>query len=138
MVDIPVRKPMARNKWTLTLVALLVGWMGASCLQDNHGFPGAVVIDRSNRPVVIKGDESPYNFFIQDPKSLNEYPSMPNEAEDSMIAQWEWLTIKSAKFSKELIFIAAPNTTGRDRKACVYTRFGPEYGEISVRQKPTE
>lgn len=130
-----MKKRTGSIAWAAVLVA---GLAVSSCLQDQHGYPRGVDINRNNDEVVLSGKKAPYSYVIQD-SQLNDHAGELNEAKDSMAAQWDWLTVKSSVLSDEIILTARPNTTGKDRKMRLYLYFpGNDYAEITVRQQPTQ
>ena len=128
-----------KNKYIYSLYSLFgmifsLAFMLASCsMEDDHGYPKVVEMPAEGGTLRISGESSPYAILIVNKKG-DGFRS-PNEG-DTLVASYDWLTVKHKKYDYRIMVTAEPNISGKKRKLLVLTRFvGNTYAEIEVVQK---
>ena len=116
-------------------LTLVLSFAFVSCDKcDNFGYPHKCEFEKEGGTITITGDRSVYHLGIFD-KDGNEYTSgiFPDE---SLYANYQWLSIRSKLGGTEIEIHVEPNETGKKRKlrfeACIDNR----WAEIDVIQYP--
>ena len=103
-----------------------------SCEEDRWGYDNKVVFSADGGEEDVDGDEAFYALSIGD-KDGNEKSAV--ELAGIMTVTYDWLTATAIKGDNEIVLIAKPNDTGKQRKLFVYGMIGNRVMDITVVQK---
>ncbi len=82
---------------------------------------------------IVKGNFTNFTHIQIDDEDANQHIS-PN-IEDTLVAEYDWLTVKFKEHSDALIVSAKPTSSHKKREAWIYAYSGPKYVEIKVTQQ---
>lgn len=120
----------------LFALSLAVMAVFSSCnSEDNHGYPEEVNFPKEGGTKTAKGDESFAFCSISDYDGNESVTAGVSDGEVFELS-YEWLTIRSVSFSKELTIIAQPSESNKKRVLYINGNFaGNEEAEIKVVQQ---
>ena len=122
-------------KKTLYTLLLSLPLLFTGCGETgNYGYPSKVVLTKSGGSKEVKGNGAPYLIEIRDYDGNGEVSKVFGAAGDSMIASYQWLTIKAKKGDTKLQLIATPNQSGKSRTLYVHAPVMDTGAEIKVVQ----
>lgn len=115
----------------MTVLSLTAGL--TACGDDDLGFPETLRFGKEGGTITVQGASSLVSFDIAG------YDGNTGDGEqtvgDSVFVSYQWLSVKSKKFSPELIITAAPLETGKERTLYINICDGPDTQDIKVVQK---
>ena len=103
-----------------------------SCDEDNWGWDNKVVFSADGGTQDVDGDEAIYTL------SSGNYNGDEKAAEEIggiMVVTYDWLTASAVKNTNEIVLIAEPNKTGKQRKLYVYGMVNNKSIDITVVQE---
>lgn len=123
---------MKRQKLALSLAASAL--LATSCwTRDNLDYPILLSFPKEGDTRIINGNGYFYSWEILDYDG-NGNATLNSEKDDSLSVTYQWLTLKCRKYEHKITLIAAPNTTGRNRKLYISGSGANIYSEIKVKQ----
>lgn len=111
----------------LFLVVATAGCIGTFEQEKDYGYPKVVRFSAEGGTEILKGKEAFSDIFLGE----RAHGIIDN---DSVNAQWQWLTAKSALKEPQLTLTASPNDNPKTRQMRVEVRNGYEYSSIKVVQ----
>lgn len=118
---------------------LLLGSFMVLCACDtsnNFGYPSKITFSNDGGEKIVQGDDSFYNIEIAnyngDGKSSS--PIMPGNSNDTLVVNYQWLTIKMKWGETKMFLTAEPNTTNKKRTLYVRGNITDDFAEIKVEQ----
>lgn len=121
-----------KKLWGVLMALSLMAGLTA-CGDDDLGFPETLRFGKDGGTVTVHGASSLIYFDIvgYDGNTVDGEESVG----DSVFVSYQWLSVKSKKFTSELIITAAPMETGKERTLCIGVCDGPDSQDIKVVQK---
>ena len=117
------------------ILTLVLSIAFVSCDKcDNFGYPHKCEFEKEGGTITITGDQGVYHLGIFD-KDGNEHTS-DIFSEDSIYANYQWLSIKSKRCGTEIEIHVEPNETGKKRKLWFQACIDNRWAEIDVIQYP--
>ena len=103
-----------------------------SCDEDNWGWDNKVVFSADGGTQDVDGDEAIYTLSIG---NYNGDEKAAEEIGGIMVVTYDWLTASAVKNTNEIVLIAEPNKTGKQRKLYVYGMVNNKSIDITVVQE---
>ena len=103
-----------------------------SCDEDNWGWDNKVVFSADGGTREVDGDKDIYTLSIG---NYNGDEKAAEEIGGIMVVTYDWLTASAVKNTNEIVLIAEPNKTGKQRKLYIYGMIGNRVMDITVVQE---
>ena len=102
-----------------------------SCEEDRWGYDNKVVFSADGGTREVDGDVSIYSLSIGNYQGDEQHAV---EILGVMSVTYDWLTATAVKNTEEILLIAEPNKTGKQRKLYVYGSIHNRFTDITVIQ----
>ena len=103
-----------------------------SCEEDKWGWDNKVVFSADGGTREVDGDEDIYTLSIG---HYNGDEKAADEIGGIMVVTYDWLTASAVKNTDEIVLVAEPNKTGKQRKLYVYGMVNNKSIDITVVQE---
>ncbi|EGN57929.1 hypothetical protein PRBRB14_16690 [Hallella multisaccharivorax DSM 17128] len=102
-------------KREIYLISLLLSLLLVACgSTDNYGYPSHITFEKDGGTKVCSGTSGCYQVEIHDYNGDGNTTYSKGE-NDTIIATYDWLTVKFRLYTEVLKITALPNTTGKKR-----------------------